>query len=59
MRGLNRCDAVGLSSLKINCVTMRGTNDDEFPAFARMTLTRNLTVRFIELAHVHNLGPWN
>jgi cyclic pyranopterin phosphate synthase len=48
LRGLDRCEAVGLGSLKINCVTMRGTNDDEFPDFARLTLCRNLTVRFIE-----------
>jgi cyclic pyranopterin phosphate synthase len=33
---------------KINCVTMRGTNDDEFADFARLTLTQPLTVRFIE-----------
>lgn len=48
LRGLDRCEAVGLDSLKINCVTMRGTNDDEFPDFARLTLSRSLTVRFIE-----------
>jgi cyclic pyranopterin phosphate synthase len=48
MRGLDRCEDVGLAGLKINCVTMRGTNDDEFPAFARLTLSRRLTVRFIE-----------
>ena len=48
LRGLDRCESVGLGSLKINCVTMRGTNDDEFPDFARLTLARNLTVRFIE-----------
>lgn len=48
MRGLDQCQAVGLDSLKINCVTMRGTNDDEFADFARLTLDRKLTVRFIE-----------
>lgn len=48
MRGVDRCEAVGLTHLKINCVTMRGTNDDEFADFARLTLTRDLTVRFIE-----------
>src|SRR6516165_10341229 len=48
MRGLDRAEEVGLLPLKINCVTMRGTNDDEFADFARLTLTRNLTVRFIE-----------
>jgi cyclic pyranopterin phosphate synthase len=48
MRGLDRCEAVGFSGLKINCVTMRGTNDDEVADFARLTLNRRLTVRFIE-----------
>jgi cyclic pyranopterin phosphate synthase len=48
MRGLNRSEDVGFASLKINCVTMRGTNDDEVADFARLTLQRKLTVRFIE-----------
>jgi cyclic pyranopterin phosphate synthase len=48
MRGLDRCEDVGLAGSKINCVTMRGTNDDEFADFARLTLNRRLTVRFIE-----------
>jgi cyclic pyranopterin phosphate synthase len=48
MRGLDACEQVGLGALKINCVTMRGTNDDEFADFARLTLGRRLTVRFIE-----------
>jgi len=48
LRGLDRCEAVGFSGLKINCVTMRGTNDDEVADFARLTLSRRLTVRFIE-----------
>jgi cyclic pyranopterin phosphate synthase len=48
LRGLNRCEDVGFDGLKINCVAMRGTNDDEFANFARLTLDRKLTVRFIE-----------
>jgi GTP 3',8-cyclase len=48
MRGLDRCEDVGLRHLKVNCVTMRGTNDDEFADFARLTRGRALTVRFIE-----------
>ncbi len=48
LRGLDRCEDVGLGGLKINCVTMRGTNDDELADFARLTLGRKLTVRFIE-----------
>ena len=48
LRGLDRCEEAGFGSLKINCVTMRGTNDDEFADFARLSIDRKLTVRFIE-----------
>jgi molybdenum cofactor biosynthesis enzyme MoaA len=48
LAGLDRCEAVGFASLKVNCVTMRGTNDDEVVDFARLSLARRLTVRFIE-----------
>jgi len=48
MRGLDRAEEVGLLPVKINCVTMRGTNDDELVDFARLTLKRRFTVRFIE-----------
>jgi GTP 3',8-cyclase len=48
LRGLDRAEDAGLLPLKINCVTMRGTNDDELADFARLTLYRALTVRFIE-----------
>ncbi len=48
LRGLDRAEDVGFEALKINCVTMRGTNDDELPNFARLSLNRKLTVRFIE-----------
>jgi cyclic pyranopterin phosphate synthase len=47
LRGLDRAHDVGLG-IKINCVTMRGTNDDEFGDFARLSIDRPLTVRFIE-----------
>lgn len=48
LRGLERCHDAALANTKVNCVTMRGTNDDEFADFARLTLTQALTVRFIE-----------
>ncbi len=48
LRGLDACESAGFDGLKINCVTMRGTNDDELADFARLTLSRRLTVRFIE-----------
>jgi cyclic pyranopterin phosphate synthase len=48
LRGLDRAEDVGFRGLKVNCVTMRGTNDDEFVDFARLSIARKLTVRFIE-----------
>ena len=48
LRGLDRLDAVGFTGTKVNCVAMRGTNDDELAAFAGLTLGRAWTVRFIE-----------
>ena len=48
LRGLDCAEDAGLLPLKINCVTMRGTNDDELADFARLTLGRRITVRFIE-----------
>src|SRR3954470_9027177 len=48
LRGIDAAERVGFSSVKVNCVTMRGTNDDELVDFARLTIHRRLTVRFIE-----------
>ena len=48
LRGLDAAEDVGFPGLKVNCVTMRGTNDDELVDFARLSLARRLTVRFIE-----------
>jgi cyclic pyranopterin phosphate synthase len=48
LAGLDAAEAAGFDSIKINCVTMRGTNDDELADFARLTLSRKITVRFIE-----------
>jgi cyclic pyranopterin phosphate synthase len=47
LRGIDAAEAVGLK-VKINCVTMRGENDAEAADFARLTLHRSITVRFIE-----------
>jgi len=46
--GIAAAQAVGLDHLKINCVTMRGINDDEFADFAALTLKQKITIRFIE-----------
>lgn len=48
LRGLDASERVGLSPVKINCVVMRGINDDEAADFARLTRDRPISVRFIE-----------
>jgi cyclic pyranopterin phosphate synthase len=45
-------ERAGLAPIKINVVVMRGINDDELCDFARLTIDRELHVRFIELMPV-------
>lgn len=49
MAGIEAAEAAGFRPLKINCVVMRGFNDDELPDFAAITRERPWHVRFIEL----------
>ena len=49
MEGIAAAEAVGFRPLKINCVVMRGFNDDEMADFAALTRERPWHVRFIEL----------
>jgi cyclic pyranopterin phosphate synthase len=57
LRAIDAAIAAGLAPVKINCVVMRGKNDDELAAFAELTRDRPIFVRFIELMPVHeNLG---
>ena len=53
LRGLDRAIAAGLEPLKLNCVVMRGKNDDELADFAVLTIDRAIFVRFIEVMPVH------
>jgi cyclic pyranopterin phosphate synthase len=50
--GIDAAIAAGLEPVKINCVVMRGVNDDEIPAFAELTRHRAVFVRFIEVMPV-------
>jgi cyclic pyranopterin phosphate synthase len=52
LAGIDAAIARGLAPVKINCVVMRGYNDDEIPAFAQWTKERAVYVRFIELMPV-------
>lgn len=46
--GIDAAFAAGLTPVKLNMVVMKGQNDHEIENFARLTLERDLNVRFIE-----------
>ena len=52
LAGIDAAIDRGLAPVKINCVVMRGYNDDEIAAFAQWTKERAVYVRFIELMPV-------
>jgi cyclic pyranopterin phosphate synthase len=57
LAGLDATIAAGLTPVKVNCVIMRGQNDDELVELAALTKDRPIFVRFIEVMPVHeNLG---
>jgi cyclic pyranopterin phosphate synthase len=49
----------GLSPVKINVVVIQGFNDDEIQAFARLSLTHPLYVRFIEYMPLGEGSNWH
>lgn len=48
LAGLRAAEAAGLSPIKLNCVVLRGTNDDEVAEFAAFARGSGYDVRFIE-----------
>lgn len=57
LRAIDAVVKAGLKPTKVNCVVMRGKNEDELSDFAELTRERPIFVRFIEVMPVHeNLG---
>jgi GTP 3',8-cyclase len=57
LRGLDAAERAGFAPIKLNCVVMRGRNDDEVAEFAAVTRERPWHVRFIEVMPTgDNLG---
>jgi GTP 3',8-cyclase len=48
LKALNKCMDVGIK-VKVNCVLIKGLNDDELFDFINLTKYKNIDVRFIEL----------
>ena len=53
LAGIEEARSAGLVPIKLNCVVMRGWNDDEVVDFARLSLEQPLHLRFIELMPIN------
>ena len=51
---VSEAERAGLSPVKINMVPVRGVNDDEVAGFARLTINKDVHVRFIEFMPIGN-----
>ena len=58
MDGLRAADASGLQPIKLNCVVVRGTNDEEVVDFARFSRETGYEVRFIEFMPLDADETW-
>ena len=57
--GINAAAEAGLSPVKINCVVVAGTNDDEIVDFARLARDTGHEVRFIEFMPLDAEERWS
>lgn len=59
LEGIEAAVTAGLNPVKVNCVVMRGVNDDEVADFARFGRDRGVEVRFIEYMPLDADGTWD
>src|SRR6185369_15435694 len=57
-RGIKAAERAHLAPIKLNTVIIRGLNEDELPALARMTIENEWHVRFIEVMPIGNFQRW-
>ncbi|HEX2088935.1 MAG TPA: GTP 3',8-cyclase MoaA [Actinomycetota bacterium] len=58
LSGLRAAEAAGLTPIKLNCVVIAGTNDDEVVDFARFARDSGYEVRFIEYMPLDAEQKW-
>jgi cyclic pyranopterin phosphate synthase len=56
--GIRAAKTAGLTPVKINCVLMRGFNDDQVEGFARFAREQDVVVRFIEFMPLEEGRLW-
>jgi GTP 3',8-cyclase len=58
LEGIAAAETAGLTPIKVNCVVIGGTNDDEVVGFARWARTTGYEVRFIEYMPLDAQHAW-
>jgi cyclic pyranopterin phosphate synthase len=58
LAGVDAALVAGLSPVKVNCVLVRGVNDDEILDFAAFGRDRGVEIRFIEWMPLDASGEW-
>jgi cyclic pyranopterin phosphate synthase len=58
LEGVRAAQRAGLNPVKINCVLLRGFNDDQIPAFGRFAREEGVTLRFIEFMPLEEDRVW-
>ena len=58
LAGIDAALAAGLDPVKVNCVLVRGVNDDEILDFAAFGRERGVEIRFIEWMPLDGGGTW-
>jgi cyclic pyranopterin phosphate synthase len=56
--GIRAAKAAGLAPVKVNCVLLRGFNEDQIAAFARFSREEGVIVRFIEFMPLEEDRLW-
>jgi len=59
LAGIQAASVAGLDPVKVNCVVMRGVNDDELVDFAAFGRAHAVTVRFIEFMPLDAQREWS
>jgi GTP 3',8-cyclase len=59
MAGLRAARREGLAPVKVNCVLLRGFNEDQVEAFGRFAQQEQVTVRFIEFMPLEEGRVWS